>query len=169
MAEPISQEAITMLVEYPYARRYLFTALESQPELFERALEGLTEEEADRRPDPDRFTIREIVSHIAEWEGIFLERMRRICAEDHPTLPGYDEGELAIAHNYAVNNVSEQLAIYREGRRKMVDFLKERADSDWKRTGDRQEIGILTLEALALLIPLHDDYHLIQVNRWRKR
>jgi hypothetical protein len=156
-----------MLTEYPYARHYLFTALKAQPELFERALHELTSDEADRRPDPDRFSIREVMAHLAEWEGIWLERMKRICAEDHPTLPGYDEGAFARDHDYASKDPFEQVRLFREGREKLVAFLGERVESDWQRTALRQEIGVLTLEALTLIIPLHDIYHLQQVQQWR--
>ena len=33
---------------------------------------------ADRKPDPERFTIREVVAHMADWEGVWLERARRV-------------------------------------------------------------------------------------------
>jgi uncharacterized damage-inducible protein DinB len=158
-----------MITESPYFRKYLFTALEAQPALFERALAALTAEEADRRPDPERFSIREAVAHIADWEEIFLERMRRICEEDHPTLPGYDEGVLAVERDYASRDPVEQLARYREGRKKMVSFLRDRPASEWQRTADRPEIGTVTLEALAIIVTLHDTYHLEQVSEWRWR
>ena len=158
-----------MLTEYPYARRYLFTALEAQPDLFQQALQELTADEADRRPFEDRFTIREAIAHLAEWEGIWLERMRRICEEVHPTLPGYDEGAFAIEHDYARKDPQEQLGLFREGRMRIMAFLRDRSESDWQRTAVRPEIGVLTLEALTLIIPLHDIYHLQQVQEWRRR
>lgn len=156
-----------MITEIPYARNYLFTALEAQPELFAKALAGLTTEEADRRPDPNRFNIREVMAHLAEWEGVFLNRMQRIVEEDRPTLPGYDEGVWAIEHDYASKDPLDQLSLFKEGRQKMVAYLRDRTTADWQRTGDRPEIGVITLEALTLLIPLHDTYHLQQVYQWR--
>ena len=152
-----------MLVQYEYTKGYLFTALESSPRLFEHLLRGLTDVEADRRPDPQRFTIREVMAHLADWEDVFLTRMRRICDEDWPVLEGYDEGQRAVDHGYASANPFEQIRLFAERRAKMVAFLRERAPDDWQRVGDRPEIGRITLEALALLVPLHDTYHLRQV------
>ncbi len=157
-----------MLVEYPYVRDYLFTALESTPALFATLLDGLTEEEADRRPDPNRFTIREILAHLAEWDSVFLGRMQRTCAEDHPTLPGYDEGQWAIDHDYAHTDWREQLALLTERRQAMAAFLRERRADEWVRTANRPEIGVLTLEGQAVLVPLHDTYHLRQIAEWRR-
>ncbi|HEX8833513.1 MAG TPA: DinB family protein [Abditibacteriaceae bacterium] len=76
-----------MLVEYPFTHNYLFVALRAAPDLFDYQLRELTALEADLRPDPERFTIREIMAHLADWEKIFHERMRRVCAEENPTLP----------------------------------------------------------------------------------
>ena len=156
-----------MLVEYPYARRYLFTALEAAPALFDRLLSGLTDEETDRRPDPDRFTIREIMAHLADWEPVFLERLTRMRGEDHPTLPGYDEGQWAIDHGYAQTDWGAQARLFADRRRALVAFLRDCAPADWSRTADRPEIGTLTIESQALLIPLHDTYHLRQIAEWR--
>jgi hypothetical protein len=158
-----------MLVQYPYTQNYLFTALEAAPDLYEIALKDLTAEEADRRPEPERFTIREIMAHLAEWEEVFLLRMQRMVNEEHPTLEGYDEGAWAIEHNYAATDPREQLTHFRERRARIVDFLRARTPTDWERSGLRPEIGVVTVEAIALLMPLHDIYHLKQIALWRAK
>ena len=157
-----------MLIEYPYSQGYLFAALESTPFLFERALQGLTSEEADRRPDPNRFSIREIMAHLAEWEVIFLNRMQRICEEDRPLLEGYDEGALAVLNGYDRTDPFEQSRLFGERRGKMVAFLRSCHPEQWQRVGNRPEIGLVTLEALVMLLPLHDIYHLRQIASWRQ-
>jgi hypothetical protein len=158
-----------MIIEYPYAQRYLFTALRSGPEIIEKLLVGLTLPEADFRPEPERFTIREVIAHLAEWEPIFLSRMTRICDEDVPTMEGYDEGELAIQNDYAHKDPMEQLALFKAGREKMVTYLTSRTPQQWQRTGNRPEIGKITLEGLSLLIPLHDIYHIQQITDYRQK
>ena len=157
----------TMLVEYPYGKNYLFTALEAGPELLETMIEGLTAEEADLRPESERFTIREAVAHLADWEPIFLGRMKRICAEDRPKLVSIDEGQLAIDNEYDKTDPQLELKRFREGRQTLIAFLREREDSDWRRIGDHF-IGELSLEAMAFLPAIHDAYHLKQINDYRK-
>ena len=80
-----------MLLDSSYARSYLFFALESAPTLLTGALAGLTEAEADLRPEPARFTIREVLAHLAEWDPVFSERLTRMQREENPILLGYDE------------------------------------------------------------------------------
>ena len=152
-----------MLVQYEYTQGYLFSALESAPKLFDHLLSGLSDAEADRRPDPDRFTIREVMAHLADWEDVFLQRMRRIRDEDRPTLEGYDEGQWAIDHNYASTNPFDQARLFGERRAKMVGFLRACGPDDWQRVGNRPEIGLISLEGLTLLVCLHDTYHLHQI------
>lgn len=155
-----------MLTQHPYALRYLLTALSEAPVVFDHLLQGLTPDEVDFRPDPKRFTIREVMAHLAEWEPIFLDRIKRTCIGQHPTLPGYDEGELALQHKYATSDVVEQSRLFRERRAELVEFLQSCTPEQWQRTADRPEIGIVMLEALVLLIPLHDTYHLAQTTNW---
>lgn len=156
-----------MLIEFPYAQRYLFTALHSAPDVFDRLLDGLTPAEADYRPDADRFTIREVIAHLAEWEPIFLERIRRICQEEVPLLEGYDEEALAIEHDYAHSDVWVQARLFRERREELVTFLQSLTPEQWHRLGNRPEIGMVSIEGIALLIPLHDTYHANQIGEYR--
>ena len=109
-----------MLREYLCARNDLFTALEAAPALFDHLLRGLTEEEADQRPDPDRFAIREVIAHLAGWEPIFLERLTQMRFKDHPTLPDYDEGQRAIEHGYAQSDWYAQAPLFADRRREII-------------------------------------------------
>lgn len=144
------------------AHHYLRHGLAATPVVLERLLSGTTPQDHDRRPDPERFTIREAVAHLADWEGVWLERMQRIKTEE-PFLPGYDEGQWAIDHDYAHSDLVEQTRKFRDGRAAILAFLAELAPADWERTGNHQEAGVLTLESLAVMILGHDGYHLRQV------
>lgn len=151
-----------------HVRYYLLAALEATPELLEAALDGLTDEAADRRPDPARFTLREMTAHLADWEPIFAERMRRTRDEDEPTLPGYDEGQLAIERDYAHADWRAKLAEFREGRARLLALLRGLQPDHWDRVAHRTEIGPLTLEGQAVLVAAHDMYHLRQATAWRR-
>jgi len=156
-----------MLLNYPYAQNYLLTALESAPLLISVALQGMTDDEADYRHDPERFTIREVLAHLADWEPVFLERLTRIRDEDYPLLIGYDEAVWAKEHDYAHSSWQLQTELFAKRRSALVEFIQTVSGDDWPRTGNRPEIGVLSLQELALLIPLHDLYHLEQITEWR--
>ena len=154
---------------HPYVFHYLVSsALTGNPALIENALKDLKAEEVDFRPDPERFTIREIMCHLADWEVVFLERMQRICAEEVPLLPNLDEGQMVIDNDYAHQDTVEQIRLFVERRAKMVAFLNGRSAEDWLRVGNRPEIGMISLHELANIVALHDIYHLQQIVQWRQ-
>ncbi len=52
---------------------------------------GVSEAEMDYVPSPGRWTIRQILGHLTDSEMVGADRLRRVIAEDNPTLMGYDE------------------------------------------------------------------------------
>lgn len=148
------------------ARYYLMHGLTATPVVIDRLMQDATSEDYDRRPDPERFTLREVLAHLADWEGVWMERMQRMRDEDRPFLPGYDEGQWAIDHNYAEADVAEQLARFREGRQKMLAFLRDLTSEQWDRPGQHGEVGAITIASLAVLVAGHDGYHTRQIIEW---
>lgn len=151
----------------PYIQRYILSGLSVTPQVYQKLLEGITDDEADRRPDPDRFTIREALAHMADWDEIFLKRGERIRDEDIPLLPGYDEGQLAIERNYAAMPIAESLARFVTSRAALVAFFQSLTPEQWKRQGNRDEIGMIDLNDLSVMILGHDGYHAEQFIRYR--
>ena len=157
-----------MLTELPGPRSYLLGALATTPDLLEFLLRDLTAGEVDFRLDVARFTIREIVAHLADWDAIFLERLRRTRDEDEPFLADLDEGQMALDNDYARAEIGEQLRLLRANRAQMCDFADALSTEQWQRVCQHERAGRLTLEALATLVALHDAYHLRQIVQWRE-
>jgi uncharacterized damage-inducible protein DinB len=157
-----------MLIESRGAGTYLLSALEAAPDILNYLLRDLDNAEADFRSDPERFSIREVVAHLAEWDAIFLQRMKRTRDENHPTLVQYDEGQLALDHDYAHTSVSEQMRLHGQRRSLLTEFLRSLSAEEWQRSCLHPRAGRLTLEALATLVALHDAYHVRQITEWRR-
>jgi len=139
---------------------YLLLDLECAPAVLARLLADVTDPAAwDRRPDPDRFTLREMVAHLADWDDVFLGRMTQTRDEENATLRGLDEGQVAIDHDYAHADPQECLMRYEAGREKIVAFLRALSPEQWGRVGTHTEVGPISLEAQAVLIAVHDGYH----------
>lgn len=148
--------------------KYQFFALSGTPDVLERLLSGYASDASvwDARPDPARFTLREVVAHLADWESIFLERLTRTAGLEEPTLQGYDEGQFAIERDYAHSDPHANLGRFRAGRQDLLRFLDNLPDTAWDRIGKHSEIGLITLEAQVALIVAHDGYHTAQVVQW---
>ncbi|HZP80197.1 MAG TPA: DinB family protein [Chthonomonadaceae bacterium] len=152
----------------PKVRDYLLTGLAGTPDVLDGLLKAIPSGDPlwDFRPDPARFTLREIVAHLADWEPIFLERATRTRNENQPTLPDIDEGRLAVEHGYAHSDPHESLARFRKGRVTLVALLRSLEEADWERRAVRETIGPMTLAAQMVLALGHDGYHTQQVAQW---
>src|SRR5690349_2214834 len=109
-----------------FALNYLLTGLENSPAIQRTLCKAVTDWDA--KPGPDRFTVREALAHLADWEPIWLQRMMRTKAEDVPDLPDIDEGVMAIEHDYASSDPIESLDKYASGREALVIFLRGLSD-----------------------------------------
>ena len=143
---------------------YLLIDLDSGPDVLAALLAaGAGPAVWDSRPDPDRFTLREMVAHLADWEGVFLQRLTQTRDEENAILQGLDEGQVAIDHDYAHADPQECLARYHAGRTRIVSFLSGLSPGQWERVGTHTELGPISLTAQAVLIAAHDGYHRQQV------
>ena len=154
---------------YPVAARsYLLKALSGTPDVLAKLLEGIDGSDPiwDRRPDPDRFTLREVLAHLADWEPIWKLRFERMRDEEHPFLESIDEEKMVIDNDYAHQDPIASLERYRTSRTALVALLGSLDESVWDKTGNREFVGELTVQMLASLIQSHDGYHLHQIVKW---
>lgn len=147
-------------------RYYLMEGMSAPPNVLTHLLKGATDAELDRRPDPERFTLREAVAHLADWDTIWLERLTAMRDRDRPTIQGYDEGQLAVDHDYAHADVGDQLALFRERRERLMAFFRALTPEEWDRQGLHTELGPMSISDWAAQILGHDGYHLRQAVEW---
>jgi len=156
-----------MLPEKVY--RYLLIDLESAPDVLGKILETVTNPSVyDRRLDPERFTLREVLAHLADWDAVFLGRLKQTRDDENPTLVGIDEGQVALDNDYAHADPAASLERYKASRAELAAFLKALSPAQWERSGSHTELGPITISDHAVLIAVHDGYHRQQVVEWLK-
>lgn len=148
------------------ARDYLLHGLAATPVVVTRLMREASPEQYDRRPDPERFTLREALCHLADWEEVWLERFRALCDAEHPTLPNRDPDEAAARNDYAHADVPHQVVRFEAGRERLVSMLRGLSPEQWQRSGTHTRWGDVTVETLATLVLGHDGYHLRQIVEW---
>ena len=151
----------------PLMHDRLRSALAGTPDVLDALLSPLGPDDPrwDLRPDPARFTLREIVAHLADYEAVWRERLTRTRSEASPVLTPVDPSALAAEHDYAHSDPGASLARFRERRAALGVFLDGLGADDWQRPG---QMGgrPLTLEEQAAFVVIHDGYHTGQVARW---
>jgi uncharacterized damage-inducible protein DinB len=141
-----------------YVISYVISGLDAAPDAQAALCERVTDWDA-KPLGEDRFSVRECLAHLADWDPIWLMRAQRTVNEDRPNLPGIDEGEMAIQNDYASSDPKESLRRYRMGRDELVAFFRSLPESAWSRTFTRDDVGEVTLFELAAMVLGHDGYH----------
>jgi hypothetical protein len=132
------------------------------------SIQGLDRAELLAFPVPGTWSIQQIVLHMMDSDLIASDRMKRVAAEDHPTLIGYNE--TAFAKTLAYDHIPAQDAceVFRLNRRITGELLRRLPDSAFQRTGLHNERGELTLEHLVTDYTEHLDHHLKFLKEKRK-
>jgi hypothetical protein len=115
-------------------------------ELFLVVASALAEADHDRRPaEPDGWTPRMVIHHVADSETNSYVRLRRLLAEPAgTTIQGYDEAQWALALHYD-RPVALSLAVFRAVRDSSAELLDLITADDLARAGVHSESGPYTL------------------------
>ena len=145
-------------------REDLISALGSSPRIIERLLRVFPKERLDDRPDPDRFTPREVIAHLADWEQIVLDRVRVANKRPGTAGPVDDPGERAIAHHYGDKDVFHEAEVFESRRQTTMEYLSGLDAPDLQKTFIHPVHGEMTIESYMVNILAHDVYHMDQLS-----
>ena len=124
------------------------------------AIAGLTPAQLNAVPVPGTWSIQQIVLHMMDSDLIASDRMKRVAAEDNPTLIGYDE--TAFGRNLFYDQLDPHLAcdIFAKNRLLTAEILKRLPPASFERAGNHNERGRVTLADLLTTYVEHLDHHL---------
>ena len=137
------------------------------PELLAVVLTGVFGEEEDFTTGPEKWSIRQIVAHLADAELVGGHRFRQVIAEDNPTLIAYDQDAWTRRLGYASRKPKDSLESFRRLRRENYDLLKALPEDAFTRTGDHTENGSMTLRGLLEGYARHAETHAAQMQHIR--
>lgn len=115
------------------------------------------------RDGGDGWTVLEVLGHLEQFEGIFLERAKLTATEDFPALPFPDPEQSAIDNKYNEQDLKAVFASWVEKRQAQIEFMENIADDQWERPGNHPKRGEFTLNDQLILTVWHDTNHLEQI------
>jgi hypothetical protein len=130
------------------------------------ALMKITPEELDARPAPGKWTAREIVHHLADSEITAGIRLRRLLAEEHADIKGYDQDEFARRLHYDRPHEGS-LELFKAVRESTAELLVRMQPADWVREGRHDEVGRYTPETWLTIYGGHAHKHALQIRAAR--
>ena len=159
MSCPICQK------EHAFTLSQAIARMAAMPKRLERLISRSTPQRVGARPAPNKWSAKEVVSHLADGELVYGMRYRKILAEPGSALVAFDQDAWAQGLNYRGLPVKHPLASFSALRAAHIALFKSLPQSAWGKSGRHPEYGELTLRHLVVHLSDHDDNHLAQVER----
>lgn len=128
-------------------------------------LHGIPESQLSRRIQPTKWSIVEIVAHLAEDELVSSWRYRQMLELPGCDLRGFDQDRWAAYGRYEEWNIADACTMFRLLRAANLRMLERLTDDEWQRHGIHEERGQITVLDLARHMAGHDANHLEQIRR----
>ena len=151
----------------------LLERLETQLDALGLVLAQATPAALDARPRPEEWSAREHLAHLARHHAVFLERFRRLAAENRPALGRYraeDDPEWPAWIALPLPEVLERLAGLRA---ELIALVRSLSPSESVRTGLHPTFGEMDAAGWLEFFLLHEAHHLytalVRVGEARRR
>jgi hypothetical protein len=118
-----------------------------------------------KRPAPDKWSITEIVTHLADTEMVGGYRMRMILATPGTPIAAFDQDVWVTSGHYDKRNARKSLEHFRALREANLALLKTLTPEQWKHHGIHAERGQESIEHMVRMFAGHDINHTKQIER----
>lgn len=118
-----------------------------------------------KKPAPDKWSVSEIIAHMADTEIVIGWRIRSIVGAPGTPIQAYDQDAWAAAGLYSKRDPRKSLAQFRAVRDANLAFYKSLSQEQWKYFGLHAERGEESIGRIADMIAGHDINHISQIKR----
>ena len=132
--------------------------LESQGRDLLQLLGGLDGPRAEYRYAPDKWSVKEVVGHIADTERIFTYRALRIARGDATPLAGFDQDTYVVNAQFGRRELGALLAEFQTVRAATVSLFRAMTTDESRRVGLANAMPV-TARALAFIAAGHERHH----------
>ncbi|MGA8867402.1 MAG: DinB family protein [Candidatus Sulfotelmatobacter sp.] len=135
------------------------------PQTLASLIESVAEAKLRQRPAPEKWSVTEILAHLAEDELASTWRYRQMLEHDGSELSGFDQNLWARVGDYASWKPREALTMFRLLREANLRMFSHLTPEQWQRHGVHSERGKLTVRDLCIHMAAHDINHIEQVRK----
>lgn len=135
------------------------------PEVIAELIAGVPAEKLTTRPAMDKWSIGEILAHLAEDEIVTAWRYRQMVEHSGTELAGFDQDLWARMGQYASRAPQDSLQLFRLLRTANLQFLQKLTPEQWECSGIHAERGRITVRDLAVHMAGHDANHIEQIRK----
>ena len=129
----------------------------------ERLIKGVPAAKLRKRPAPDKWSVAEILAHLADAEIVGSFRMRLILGAPGTPIVAFDQDSWVTSGHYAKRDPRKSLEQFRALRETNLRLLKSLTPEQWKHWGMHSERGQESVEHIVKMFAGHDVNHLRQI------
>jgi len=133
------------------------------PRILAEWIDGAPDQQLRRRPGPDKWSVGEIIAHLAEDEVASSWRYRQMIESSGCGLSAFDQDEWARLGDYASWNPGDSLQLFRLLREANLRMLRKLTAEEWTRHGFHAERGKISLRDLVRHMAGHDMNHVDRI------
>ena len=118
-----------------------------------------------KRPAPDKWSVAEILAHLADVEIVIGWRMRSILGAPGTPVQAYDQNAWVTTGHYDKRDPRKSIELRRVVRDANLALLKSLSPDQWKHYGQHAERGQESIEHIVRMVAGHDVNHIQQIER----
>jgi hypothetical protein len=130
-----------------------------------RLIKSMPASKLRKRPAPDKWSVAEIVAHLADAELARSWRIRQILGAPGTPIQAFDQDAWASACHYDKRDARKSVELFRVVREANLALLKSLTPEQWKNHGMHEERGQETIEHISRMVAGHDINHTKQIER----
>jgi len=142
-----------------------FKTQSATPKKLESLLKSAPSRKLWKRSAPDKWSVAEILAHLADTEIVVGWRIRSILAAPGTPIQAFDQDAWAAAGNYAKRDPQKSIEQFRAVRHANLALYKSLGPDQWKHFGVHAERGEENLTRILHMMAGHDVNHISQIEK----
>ena len=131
----------------------------------EKLIKGVPAAKLKKRPAPEKWSVQEIIAHLADAEIVGSWRIRSILGAPGTPIQAFDQDAWAVAGNYAKREPRKSIEQFRAVRDANLALYKSLSPAQWKHFGMHAERGEESLTRILHIMAGHDVNHVSQIEQ----
>ena len=135
------------------------------PKKLTRLIKGVSTAKLRKRSAPDKWSVAEILAHLADVEIVSGWRMRSILGSPGTPVQAYDQNAWVTTGHYDKRGPRKSVELHSVVREANLALLKSLSPDQWKHYGQHAERGQESIEHIVRMVAGHDINHIHQIER----
>lgn len=152
----------------PEDRERFIVDIDRLPEQLRAAVAGLDEQQLDTAYRSGGWTVRQLIHHVPESHMNCFIRFKLALTEDNPTIKPYDEAACAETADSKMD-IEPSLHLIDGLHRRWTALLRSMTESQYQRTFQHPERGLMRLDMTLALYAWHGRHHTRHITALRER